>query len=462
MIKRSVLNRRLNIDMKKKLPYLLPSIIFFIGAPIVWILCFREVPLRISPETTYITEPKTADGLCIDYFAAIKNRFEPRSKPEENGFRMVVAALGKSPYFDQPDWYWESLCKELDLDPDLTPTLKFESPHEFLKREYLLWLDENESVAFNETVESKPDEPTDTEKLHVRLQLEPWTVEEFPFLVRWIEENSPMLDLVAEAVRKELLFLPLIQAPRSKETLPGHSGYFTFPADYPLLHFLSGGFAYRAQYRFGKGDFDGAVRDIADQLRLRMHQAQRPYEHMEDAFTRLRQRTAHWDRPEEWKEKLRRNLENLPPPISTENVLLFQRLNHLGMLSDVHRLHHAADPHDPGFNYINWNVAARTCNELFDRMDTIVKERSMDEMIDRAEQLRNEEFLSHRSFLSRLAGKPLFVDERSAELGFYSSFKGVFVLVFRLKSIKENEAAKEAILSNDKEPEVERSVTSGP
>ncbi len=128
--------------MSKKLPYLLPSILFFLAAPVAWILCFREVPLKISPQTTYLTEPKTADGLCVDYFAAIKEQFEPKCKPEENGFRMIVQALGKSPYFDEPDWYWESLCRELELDPTLLPTLKFEPARAFFNREYLLWLDE--------------------------------------------------------------------------------------------------------------------------------------------------------------------------------------------------------------------------------------------------------------------------------------------------------------------------------
>jgi hypothetical protein len=56
---------------------------------------FRTPPLKISKETTYITEPLTSDGTWVDYFAALeKLPSSPEMKAENNGYRLIVRALG--------------------------------------------------------------------------------------------------------------------------------------------------------------------------------------------------------------------------------------------------------------------------------------------------------------------------------------------------------------------------------
>ena len=55
----------------------------------------RTPRLKISSETTYITEPLTSDGTRVDYFAALeRDLFPPGMKTEENGYRLIVKSFG--------------------------------------------------------------------------------------------------------------------------------------------------------------------------------------------------------------------------------------------------------------------------------------------------------------------------------------------------------------------------------
>ncbi len=58
----------------------------------------RTPRLKISKETTYITEPLTSDGTRVDYFAALEQEFyRPEMKTDDNGYRLIVRALGDVP-----------------------------------------------------------------------------------------------------------------------------------------------------------------------------------------------------------------------------------------------------------------------------------------------------------------------------------------------------------------------------
>ena len=59
-----------------------------------WYICLYAPPLKISPETTRITGPLTADGQ-IDYFKALEERiYPPELATDENGFRDFVRLFG--------------------------------------------------------------------------------------------------------------------------------------------------------------------------------------------------------------------------------------------------------------------------------------------------------------------------------------------------------------------------------
>ncbi len=58
----------------------------------------RTPRLRISRETTYITQPLTSDGTRVDYFAALEQEvYPPEMKTDDNGYRLIVRALGAAP-----------------------------------------------------------------------------------------------------------------------------------------------------------------------------------------------------------------------------------------------------------------------------------------------------------------------------------------------------------------------------
>lgn len=412
--------------MRKKLFYLLPSILFFIGAPIVWLVCFREVPLKISPQTTFLTEPKTKDGKSIDYFKAIRDRFEPqcelRGKPEQNGFREIVAALGKSPFFDEPDWLWPELCKKLELDPELTPTLQFEPVEMFVHREYLLWLDANDMLGKAADGQLDEDEyPSESGGLLNRLLSRPWTPEQYPFMARWIEENSPILDLIASATEKDYCFLPKIRQPGTEGTL-AVGQYDDLSKQTVLPRFFLFAFWCRAQLRLGEDNLDGAWSDLIHADRLAI-QLRRSFSNL-NSFAPLFQQAArlieeHHPTPEQRKRFLA-DLDSLPSWENRADLLQYERFNVLWGLTIV-------SLQNPGTMHVNWNVVARQVNESFDRLDELGKEPNPDKRLETLREWSNQASEPRRSALGRWLEKPITVNERSRELA-WAHQQGLYVL----------------------------------
>ena len=100
---------------------------------VAWECFFKSVPLRISPETTYITEPLSANGKWVDYFKAMELKlYPPGMKTDENGARVLVRALGigesTSPEFAR------IFYEKLGLDISVPPTHFFIGPNEYYKR----------------------------------------------------------------------------------------------------------------------------------------------------------------------------------------------------------------------------------------------------------------------------------------------------------------------------------------
>ena len=82
----------------------------------VYIFVFRTVPLQISKETTYITEPLKSDGKQVDYFAAWEQQTYPKNiATEENGYRLIVKHLGPP---DAEPWQAAQVSRKLGLAPE--------------------------------------------------------------------------------------------------------------------------------------------------------------------------------------------------------------------------------------------------------------------------------------------------------------------------------------------------------
>jgi hypothetical protein len=217
----------------------------------------RTPPLRISKETTYITQPLTADGTRVDYFAALEQElYPPDMKTDDNGYRLIVRALGVSAdSTGEPDEGTDTKARaaqvyeKLGLDPAAKPTMTLMEPYQFL-REYV--------------VREGLDEEYASELLNK--VSEPWTLDDLPMMEPWLEQNGPVLDLVGEAVRKPTFCIPLTG-----------STHATLYADLPFFPEIQKMRSFarmlqaRAQYRIGTGDLDGAMVDLISCQRLGRH-----------------------------------------------------------------------------------------------------------------------------------------------------------------------------------------------
>ena len=176
--------------------------------------CLIPSPLRVSPETTGFTEPLLPNG-DVDYFGAYERMYIHKlSPPEDNGQRLLIAALGprvleQVGMMDAVPWeqlpthemskkwfeeYWVPLCEHMFIDPYERPRfLDSLTYHRFMKKEWEVNnQDENASYDYYK----------EDEELRKQLAATPWTAEEHPDIARWLKERSPVLDLFGVAVRK--------------------------------------------------------------------------------------------------------------------------------------------------------------------------------------------------------------------------------------------------------------------
>jgi hypothetical protein len=217
----------------------------------------RTPRFRISKETTYITQPLTADGTRVDYFAALEQElYPPEMKTDDNGYRLIVRALGASiDNVGKPDEAADTRARvaqvyeKLGLDPAVKPTMTFMEPYQFL-REYVAreGLDEEYASELLNQVG------------------EPWTLDDLPMMEPWLELSGPVLDLVAEAVRKPTFCIPLTRS--DQWTLFTDLPFF---AQLQTMRSFARMLQARAQYRVGTGDINGAMADVISCQRLGRH-----------------------------------------------------------------------------------------------------------------------------------------------------------------------------------------------
>jgi len=215
-------------------------------------LCFFNIPteLKVSKETTYVLGPMTADGKRIDYFRAMEERFyPPEMKTDDNGYRILVQTLGVNAWqretgdptigemlFPTTEALWIQIHEKLGLDPNEKPTtpLKIETPLTLLDQS-----DEFQQASF-------------------------WTFDDFPTLKDWLDENTAGIDLLAEAVRKPVFYIPIIREYENTSIFSPLPFAVLFRGWAQAVHA-------RATYRLGVGDIDGAIDDIVTLHRLGRH-----------------------------------------------------------------------------------------------------------------------------------------------------------------------------------------------
>ncbi|MDR2756087.1 MAG: hypothetical protein LBC20_10295 [Planctomycetaceae bacterium] len=179
--------------------------------------CFVPSRTRISPETTFITEPLKTNG-DVDYLIAFKRTYiDKHSSPEESGRRLIIAAIGprvleQIPLTDivtweeiptnetSKDWFhnqWIPLCELLYIDP-------YKKPMFYEKRGFNSYMKEYFKEQKNDTEDvANHDSSFDNcEKLFEKVTAVPWKREDYPEVGKWLDEYSEVLDYYGMCVRK--------------------------------------------------------------------------------------------------------------------------------------------------------------------------------------------------------------------------------------------------------------------
>ncbi|MCR5163938.1 MAG: DUF805 domain-containing protein, partial [Thermoguttaceae bacterium] len=269
--------------------------------PVCWgvavLVCWMCVPLllakfpaRITPETHFITEPRKPNGQ-VDYYTPLLEQYAEMFKdPEQNGMRDLLQMFGppvliytndtESPdyqivsltyeklnlpldtkpefpdyIFTFDDWMREHLPKVDDTYMDVS-SLKT-SPEDYMRTEF----DEPESL-------SDPKMGEYVLSFYVDFHLtQPWKDEDHPLAAEWLKENDPILDRVAEAVRKPYLMPYHFTA---ENTI-----LFT---EWPLrIHSFVKSYQIRAAHSLEIGEEEKALEDVRTILLIGQHLQKSPY-----------------------------------------------------------------------------------------------------------------------------------------------------------------------------------------
>ena len=354
------------------------GVLFVLLAAFVYWNFLRTPGLVISKETTYITEPLTADGTRVDYFAALeKVLYPPEMKTDDNGYRLIVRALGDAANQWQEDESngdtearSDQVYQKLGLDPDVKPTMTFGETSEFL-REY---------CATKGLSEKQADELD-------RKVFRPWTLDDLPMMEPWLEKNGPVLDLVGEAVRRPAFCFPLVQ-PREEAMLVEIIALGEIQRVREFARMLQA----RANYRIGTGNIDGAIDDLITCGRLGRHVecqgaviARLVGIALEGIAASVGVAAVHESQPtEEQLQRLVDELDAIPPRPSMDRTWLVERYYTLDMLqafavgdeslAELFSALEGYEQFEPAvapYVSVDWNIVMRRVNGLYDEMDGI-------------------------------------------------------------------------------------------
>lgn len=370
---------------------------------------FHSEPVKISAETTYITEPLTPDGKRVDYFAGIVREYYPsRMATDDNGFRLLVQRV-LLPLDAEPQ-YFRNICKQLRLDAnEIEPDLPYEDPYdylsEFVKRDGLdLAAIESSLMGEEKNGDHVAQEPgsddaaegdgawengMDGQSERIDHSLlgtllsdrlgSPWTLEDLPMMQGWLEKNKPALDVVCEAVQKPVFCIPLAREKEDDSLI----ATLLLSNDLQTTRALARGLEARANYRIGTGNIDGAIDDILACKRLgrRMGRGVTLIHWLVGiAIEGIADAVGFAGSPQHppTREQLQRfvnELDQLPAAATAEEKMRFER--YIG-LDVIQRLSHGDTTLDSalgslreapdflGYLRVDWNVVASRFNDNFD------------------------------------------------------------------------------------------------
>ena len=228
--------------------------------PVYWFGC-HTTSLRVSYETTRALGPMMSDGKRIDYFRAYEElHYPPEMKTDDNGYRVIVRALGcpirdSRLQFNPTTGEEESIpvdgellrrqvYEKLGLDPNVPPMLNLK-PEEWSASNYI-WQDSK----------NRNEEPQARD--FGVIAGKPWTLEKYPFMQGWLEKANPALDVIGEAVRKPAFKVPYAREHEDEAVMESLLNL----QEVQTMRDWARSLQCRTRYRLGTGDIDGATYDI--------------------------------------------------------------------------------------------------------------------------------------------------------------------------------------------------------
>lgn len=410
-----------------------------LGGVSVYYASFKGVPLQITPETTVLTEPLKNDGKSVDFFTVIRDRYEPKVGADENGFKTVLTAYGKSmfkaEYGPNRDWQFDETCRAFGLDSGFEPSAVYEKPTDYLKAPKPSKRELNRMKQNPHAREMH--ENMGKYLLLAKLGSAPWKLDDQPKMKTWLDKVGPGLDIVREAAMKDQYFFPMIRRGENELCLLAVS-----PEAIRFHDQLFQGLRIRAMLRLGEGELDEAWKDIFATIRLSRLLLR---ENHPQAVTNIMiLSTQNWRGAQTFlqqhngtDEQLARyisDLEALPGLPDRKPQLEKARFIFLDAMAAAHDTERIADSMNwvlPGsgafgiFSAIgfNWNIIARHLNERFDEFEKRLDEQDPEKLMELFDTYGQELFVEDEieAMPEQKAGeiyfKLLTVKGRSEQMG---------------------------------------------
>jgi hypothetical protein len=392
------------------------GVLALLAVPFVWFNL--STPLRVSKETTYVLGPMTADGKRIDYFRAMEERlYPPEMKTDDNGYRLIVRACGDmvkrtegccedERELDCAGLLRKQVYEKLGLDPNEKPTLKkVECLYAHLHK-------------YDEENPPAEGEKTQQEKYRYATF---WTFDDFPMLKEWLDENTDVIDLITEAVRKPVFRIPYV---RENENTPIFD--VVLSGEVQMMRVWARSAQERANYRLGIGDIDGAIDDIITIHLIGRHSGKQGtlvYSLMGIAVEGMGRAIGIGSNPEfpptkEQIERLVREMDALPPRATLNEVMLSERLFGLAAMQDIYWGNVGDPPLDPFWDrsplekmlpHMGWtmdiNIALTRLNKVHDSLvipGATIEGKTIEEVMEQSRSWNPLPLFSVRSRTNRI------------------------------------------------------------
>jgi hypothetical protein len=154
--------------------------------------------IKVSRETTFITEPLRKDG-TVDYLAALNRRQAQGVTPQDNAAVLLLQAMGPGEINEK--------TRERFFQMLGTPRLADKGPY---LESFVTYFNRKYPDTRVPNGREEWDATEIAEKQYQRIMERPWSKKEFPIAASWLEDNWKQIDLIAEATKRPRYYAPLL------------------------------------------------------------------------------------------------------------------------------------------------------------------------------------------------------------------------------------------------------------